>query len=359
MNTPPMTRISSSPAARPGIWRRAAIRFGLFVLVAPLCAWGVLALDYGSWPRGVCVALALLYGAAHLAVALFAPRRWVIPGCLAAFLLPLTAFHLMRPANDRPWQADVAQAPYAEVNGDQITIHNVRNCAYRSETEFTPVFETRHYDLAKLRTADVFLVDWGLRHVAHTMISFGFTDGQYLCFSIETRKEVGEEYSAFKGLFRQYEVIFIAADERDLVRLRTTFRQGETVRLYRMVKTTPQTVRGVFLGYLDRINSLHRRPEWYNAVTENCMVGFFQIARQHAAPGRGRWHWSVLLNGYADQRAYDNGALNTTLPFDELRERSVINPRAEAAGDAPDFSARIREGLPGTTRPETPSQTQK
>lgn len=326
-------------------------RLGLFALFLPVWLWGVFALYYGSWPHVVCVALALLYGAAHLAVVLFAPLRRVALGCAVLFLLPLAAFHLMRPSNDRAWQPDVAQQPFAEFKGDQVTVHNVRNCAYRSETKFTAVFETRYYDLAKLRTADIFLADWGLHKVAHTMISFGFDDGRYLCFSIETRKEVGESYSAFKGLFRQYEVIFIAADERDLVRLRTNCRQGEIVRLYRLVKAPPQAVRATFIDYMYRINGLKRNPEWYNAVTENCMVGFFQIARQHAVKGRGRWHWSVLLNGYADRRAYENGALDTSLPFDELRERSIINVKALAAGDSPDFSALIRKGLPGVELP--------
>ncbi len=295
----------------------------------------------------MCVTLAVLYAVAHLATLLFAQRRRVVLGCATAFLLPLLAFQLMRPSNDRAWQPDVARQPYAETVGDQVTVHNVRNCTYQSETNFTAVFETRHYDLAKLCSADVYLVDWGLHKIAHTMFSFGFDDGQYLCFSIETRKKFGDNYSAFKGLFRQYEVIFIAGDERDLVRLRTNFRQGETVRLYRMVKASPEAIRGVFTDYLNRINSLCRKPEWYNAVTENCMVGFFQIARQHAVKGRGRWHWSVLLNGYADRHAYENGALDTTLPFKELRTRSIVNDRARAAGDSPEFSQLIREGVPG------------
>ena len=326
-------------------------RLGLFVLFLPVGLWGICALYYGSWPHVVCVELAVFYGAMHLAAILFAPLRRVVLGCVTAFLLPLLAFHLMRPSNERVWQPDVAQQPYAEIAGDLVTVHNVRNCSYQSETNFTAIFETRRYDLAKLRTADIFLVDWGLHKVAHTMLSFGFDDGQYLCFSIETRKEVGESYSAFKGLFRQYEVIFIAGDERDLVGLRTNFRKNETARLYRMVKAPPQAIRGVFMDYMNRINSLNRKPEWYNAVTENCMVGFFQIARQHAVKGRGRWHWSVILNGYADRHAYENGALDTSLSFDELHERSIINERARAAGDSPLFSQLIRDGLPGVHLP--------
>ena len=333
------------------ICRRAVARLALFVLFAPFWLWGTFALYYGSWPQSVCVALALLYGTAHVAAVLFAPFRRVALGCVAVFLLPLVAFHVMRPSNDRAWQPDVAQQPFAEITGDQVIVHNVRNCTYQSETNFAVAFETRRYDLSKLRTADIFLADWGLHKVAHTMLSFGFDDGQYLCFSIETRKEVGESYSAFKGLFRQYEVIFIAGDERDLVGLRTNFRQGETVRLYRMVKAPLQTVRATFTAYLDRINGLKRKPEWYNAVTENCMVGFFQIARQHAVEGRGRWHWSVILNGYADRHAYENGALDASLPFEELRERSVINDRARAAGGSPAFSSLIRAGVPGIIQP--------
>ncbi len=332
------------------LWRRAVLRIAFFVLAAPFWAWGFFALRYGSWPEILCVTLAVLYGAVHLALVVWAPLRWTVGACCAAFLFPLAAFHLMCPSNDRAWQPDVAQMSYAEINGDRVSVHNVRNCKYHSETNFVVRYETREYDLAKLRTADIFLVDWGLHKVAHAMISFGFDDGQYLCFSIETRKEIGEAYSAFKGLFRQYEVIFVAGDERDLVGLRTNHRQGEITRLYRMVKAPPEAVRGTFLDYLDRINGLARKPEWYNALTENCMVGFFQIARQHAVKGRGRWHWSVILNGYADRHAYENGALDTTLPFDELREHSIVNDRARAAGDAPEFSARIREGLPGMGR---------
>lgn len=337
---------------RAWLGRGLAWRCALFALLAPLGLGGVFALRYGSWPQPLCVSLAAVYGAAHVGLCALAPLRRVLPYCALAFLLPLAAFHLMRPSNDRAWQPDVAQMPYAEIAGDQVTVRNVRNCLYRSETNFVARYETRQYDLAKLRTADFFLVDWGLHKVAHAMISFGFDDGQYLCFSIETRKEVGEGYSAFKGLFRQYEVIFVAADERDLVGLRTNFRKGEEVRLYRLVKASPAAIRGAFLDYLARVNDLARRPAWYNALTENCMVGFFQIARLHAVEGRGRWHWSVILNGYADRHAYETGALDTSVSFQELRARSLVNARARAAGDSPAFSALIRKGVPGIS-PET------
>lgn len=346
----PALRVMPMPVGHwpKGRARRVLTAAGILLLFLPAWLWGALALYYGSWPRPVCLALAAVYGIGHVAAAAFLPGRRAWLACAAWFvLLPVLSFNLMQPSNDRKWQPDVARLPYAEVAGGQVVVHNVRNCLYRSETDYTPRYETRRYNLAELRTGDVFLVDWGLHKVAHTMVSFGFADGQYLCFSIETRKEVGESYSALKGLFRQYEVIFVAADERDLVRLRTDFRTGETVRLYRMVRAGPEVVRGVFLDYLSRINRLAKQPEWYNAVTENCMVGFFQIARKHTRPGGGRWHWSVLLNGYADRHAYERGNLDQSLPFEVLKERSVINDRARAAGDGEGFYKAIREGLPG------------
>jgi Domain of unknown function (DUF4105) len=315
------------------------------LLFLPCSLWGVGALYYGSWPKVVCVSLALFYAVAQLAVVCLAPWRRVLAGSLLLFLLPLFAFHLMRPSNERPWQPDVAQPPYAEIDGDQVTVYNVRNCVYQSETNYTVALETRHYNLSELRTVDLYMVDWGLHKVVHTMVSFGFSDGHYLCFSIETRKEIGESYSAIKGLFRQYEVIFVAADERDLVGVRTTYRQGETVRLYRLVKAPVSAIRATFVDYLAKLNRLKQKPEWYNAVTGNCMIGFFQIARHHSA--KGGWHWSIILNGYIDKFAYDDHSFDTSLPFETFRERSIINPHAQKASYSPDFSARIREGVPG------------
>jgi hypothetical protein len=194
---------------------------------------------------------------------------------------------------------------------------------------------------------DILFSDWGLKDIAHTMLSFGFEGGDPLCVSIETRKEVGEAYSALKGFFRQYELIYIAADERDVVRLRTNYRQGEDVYLYRLRVVSAGQVRDAFLDYLARMNRLHDHAEWYNAVTDNCMTSGFRIMKKHAAAGRADLHWSVILNGYAPDHAYTTGALDTSLPFDELKRRSRINDRARAAGAAPDFSAKIRDGMPG------------
>jgi hypothetical protein len=239
----------------------------------------------------------------------------------------------------------VAVLPYAEIDGDDITVHNIRNCDYRTETDYTVHYYDKNFDLSKLRSFDLFLSDWGLKTIVHTLVSFGFEDGSYLCISIETRKEVGEEYSSIKGFFRQYELIYVVADERDLVRLRTNYRQGETVYLYRLKGDSLEAARQIFLDYFRYINKLKETPEWYNALTGNCTT---QI-RGHTRPYAGKvwWDWRILANGYIDELAYELEVLDTSIPFSELKQRSIINEKAKAADKDPAFSARIREGLPG------------
>lgn len=323
------------------------MRLVLILVLLPFAAWGVLVFVFGSWPRAVCLPLAVLVGLGSAAALFLLPPRRALRAFGGLFLIPLACFLLMRPSNDRPWQPDVARTPYAEITGDKVVLHNVRNCAYASETNFTVRYETRTYDLSRLKSVDIMFSDWGLNVIAHTMLSFGFEGGDYLCISIETRKAVGQAYSALKGFFRQYDLIYIAADERDVVRLRTNYREGEDVYLYRLRVVSMDQVRSAFLDYMGRMNRLHARAEWYNALTDNCMTSGFRIMKKHAAAGRADLHWSVVLNGYAADHAYATGALDTSLPFDELKRRSRINDRARAAGAAPDFSTKIRAGMPG------------
>jgi hypothetical protein len=174
-------------------------------------------------------------------------------------------------------------------------------------------------------------------------VSFGFAGGEYVCFSIETRKEKGENYSALRGLFRQFELIYIVADERDLVRLRTNYRQGEEVYLYRL-RSSKERIRASFLDYLRRVNSLRMRPEWYNAITQNCTTS---IRAQRAATARAPWDWRMLANGYGNELLYERGVVNTNVGLAELKQRAHINERAKAADKAGDFSIQIRQGVPG------------
>jgi hypothetical protein len=173
-------------------------------------------------------------------------------------------------------------------------------------------------------------------------MSWGFEGDQYLAISIETRKEKGEEYSALRGFFRQYEFIFVVADERDVVRLRTNFR-GEDVYVYRL-DTSPAEARMLLLRYLEEVNQLHEHPQWYNALTGNCTTAIQRLAAE--GQRRSWWSWKLFVNGYLDELAYDIGAIDRSLPFSVLKAKSHINERAKAAAANPHFSDRIRDGLP-------------
>jgi hypothetical protein len=262
---------------------------------------------------------------------------------LAAFGVVVVWFLLIPASNDRDWRPDVALLPYADINGNLITIHNIRNCDYRSETDYTVRHYDRTYDLTKLRSADLYVVHWGSPAIAHTMLSFGFADGGYVCFSIETRNEKNEGYSTIKGLFRQFELTYVVADERDVIRLRTNYR-GELVSLYRL-KSSPVIEREVFLDYFKTINQLRTQPQWYNVLADNCTTQVH--AHTYPFAKKVRWDWRILLNGYVDELMYNVGAIDRSLPFNELRARSLINDKAKAAGDSPNFSELIRVGLPG------------
>ena len=252
----------------------------------------------------------------------------------------------IEPSNDRIWLPDVARAPVARIEGDRVTLENVRNFHYRSESDFDESWETRSYDLSKLRGVDLYLSYWGSPLIAHTIASWDFEDGQYLAISIETRKEVGESYSAILGFFRQYELYYVAADERDVVGVRANHR-GEQVYLYRL-RTPVPVARALLVDYLTVMTELAAEPRWYNALSHNCTTTIRRHA-QHVAP-RNAFSWKILVNGFLDELGYDRGSIDTSLPFEELRQRSNITLKAQAAGDDPDFSALIRDGLPGENR---------
>jgi len=313
--------------------------------LALVTAWAAAALYFDVRIPWLGVPMAVLYALGLLVVWVVVKRRWLAAGFTAGgFTLVLGWWLWLPPSNNRDWQPDLTVLAYADINGNQITLHNIRNCDYRTETDFDVRHYDKTFDLEKLRTADLYMVYWGSPYMAHTMVSFGFEGGDYVCFSIETRKEKGESYSAVKGLFRQFELIYIVGDERDLVRLRTNYRPGEDAYLYRL-RGSPERVRAFFLDYVHRVNDLHRRPEWYSALTHNCTTS---IRMQRAAADRAPWDWRMLVNGYGSELLYERGAITTNLPLAELKQRCHINDRARAGDRAADFSQRIRQGVPGT-----------
>ncbi len=271
----------------------------------------------------------------------------------AIFLAVLIWYVSLQPKQQADWQPDVAELSRAELDGDRLTIHNVRNFDYRSETEFTPRWETRSYELSKLDGLDIFFSHWSGPAIAHTILSWSFSDGQHLAISIETRKVVGQQYSAIAGFFRQYPIYYVVADERDVVRLRTNYR-GENVWLYRVKPLRPEGARALLLDYVASINALAERPAWYNALTDNCTTSIQRHAR-HLNPAGNPFDWRLLANGHMPELLYEQGRIETNLPFEELQRRSHIDARAKAADEDPAFSARIRETDMASAAPVSPA----
>jgi hypothetical protein len=210
--------------------------------------------------------------------------------------------------------------------------------------DYTPHWDTRTVRLSQITGTDLAINYWGSPWMAHPIASFQFADALPVCFSIETRKKVGQSYSAVGGLYRQFELTYIVADERDVIRVRTNYRHGEDIYLYRTTFTPVQS-RERFLEYIHSLNQLRDQPRWYNAITTNCTTN---IRTQHPTNERIPWDWRMLLNGKMDEMLYTRHAIATAdLPFAELKQRARINPAAQAANEAPDFSRRIREGRPG------------
>ena len=268
-------------------------------------------------------------------------RRWRVVflygACVAALLV---WWGTLQPSNDRPWAADVAQISSGDVDGDRLVVRNVRNFQWRSDTDFDPRWETRTYDLSALTGVDLVMSYWAGEAIAHAMLSFGFADGQHLAFSIETRKEQDQSYSAVAGFFRSYGLSVIAADERDVLGVRTNVR-GEDVRIYRL-RMPPPVARRLLLEYIAQANDLTKSPEFYNSLTTNCTTQIFRmvVALEPGLPVDYR----ILLSGYVPDYVYDHGGLDTRLPFVTIRDRSHIKGRAERTD--PDFSRKIRDGVP-------------
>jgi len=322
-----------------------ALRFVAYAvawIAAVICtAWAFGAL-YFDFPAAGTLAAILFVFILLAAIVFIRGELLKLAIVFGAFALVASWWLTLKPSNDRPWQPDVAQTAWAQINGDSVTFHNVRNCDYRTETDFTPHWETRTVRPSQITGMDVDINYWGSPWIAHPIVSFQFSDGLPLCFSIETRKTVGQQYSTLEGFYRQYTLIYVVAEERDVVRLRTNYRR-EDVYLYHTV-ASPAQARERFREYINTVNVLHESPRWYNAVTSNCTTS---IRTQRAENLRAPWDWRILLNGKADEMLYQDHAIATGgLPFAELKERSLINERARAADKDPDFSHLIREGLP-------------
>jgi hypothetical protein len=318
----------------------------MLLAILGLTVWAALALYFGPLAS---TAGAIVLAASGSIAAGSAVRRqgsWIpIAGFGAIFVAFLFAWGSIRPSNDRDWQPDVAQLPYATFEGDRVTIHNIRNFDYRTDVDYTPRYYDKTFDLQELDEVDLISVYWMGDAIAHVMLSFGFGGRDYVTISIETRKEVGESYDTIRGFFRQYELTYVVGDDRDLIRLRSNYRKDpvEDVYLYRTAAPV-ENARRLFLDYLREINDLKDHPAFYNTGTTNCTTNVYRHTKVN--PGAHRFSWKILLSGYASEFVYENGMLDTSMPFAELKRLSHINAVAQAANDAEDFSQRIRADLP-------------
>jgi hypothetical protein len=328
-------------------------RFAAFVIRLPLALGAVFVGAFAAMAlwlklpavgivRGGTAAIVLVLAIAA-ATAIARARDWLhFVGFVVAMLGVGVWWSTLQPSNDRDWLPDVTRPPTAAFHGDIVTIHNIRNFDYRTETDYDERWETRSYDLSKLTGVDLFLSHWSSPAIAHTIVSWEFSDRLPLAISIETRKEKGESYSSVRGFFRDYELYYVVADERDLVRLRTNYR-GEQVYLYR-VKMPIDVARALLVDYLEEATRLAVHPRWYNAATHNCTTAIRKHLMHVAA--RNPFDWRIIVNGYLDELMYERGTIYTGMPFAELKERSDITARAKAADQDPAFSERIREGIP-------------
>jgi len=322
------------------------VRIQLGLLVALMSGWSALAIYFSILP-GEKLRLVLAFGFATAVAGSFAflpNRRRTLVVFLTAFALLVAGWLCIPASHERDWTTDAAVLPRAEIAGNSVTIRNVRNFDHHTMDDFTVRYDDRTYDLHKLRTLDVVLSYWeGNEDIAHGMLSFGFEGDDYLVVSAETRRETDEPQTGLRGLFKQYEMIYVLAEERDILRLRTNLR-GEDVYLYRTL-STPEEASIVFLDVLKSVEKLAEKPRFYNTIIDNCTTGLIPHLLL-IRPRRNLFDLRICLNGRSDEMMYDNGFIDREgLTFPELRRRHHINAAALAAGAAPDFSARIRTGL--------------
>ena len=270
------------------------------------------------------------------------PWRKALLVFLGLFALTCLWYALIPASNQRNWLPDVAHVASVSFDGDRVTVHNVRNFRYRSEDDYDQDWETRVYDLSTLRSVDLFFSYWGPRDIAHTMISFGFENGDYLAVSVETRKEVGETYDPLRSFFKQFELVYILGDERDLIALRTNTRLEDTY-LFPMSLSAGQR-RELLVSILRRADELGREPAYYATIENNCttsLLGHINEVEERPV----RFSFKLLLNGYIPELAYERGNLPTDAPFEEVMQRYAISVKAKNAGPGPDYSKAIREGI--------------
>ncbi len=318
------------------------------LIIAPISAWSALALWFRlPAPEPLRAAAAVLFACLGLAtiVALFMRRGRSLVALVvfAVFFAGLLAWwSTIKPPLEGDWAPDVARQTTGAIEGDSLTLSDVRDFDWRTDHDFTEKWSKRTYDLSKLKTLDLFLAYWGGPEMAHVIMSFGFEDGEHIAWSVEVRREKTSEFSPIADAFKSHTLVYLATTERDSVRLRTNVR-GEDVRLYRL-NTPPDQARALLREYVVESTELAQQPKWYNSITANCATVVFKLVR--AAGSTLPFDWRLVVNGFLPGYLYDHDAVVTTMPLSELMERARVSEKARAADASPDFSRLIRVGVP-------------
>ncbi|SEN32743.1 protein of unknown function [Luteibacter sp. UNCMF331Sha3.1] len=319
-------------------------------------AWGAFALAYrapGSRGLRFAVAAAWATGCIALWVAWIAGHTSAGASLVLAHVALLLWWATMRARNDHLWADDVACLLTGDIDGDRVELRNVRDFAWRAETDYDIRWDTRTFDLRRLERVDAILSYWSSEAIAHAMLSFGFDDARHVVFSVEIRRKRGEAFSEIGGFFRQFELILIAADERDIVRVRTNVR-GEDDYLFPL-RMSRDAMRSLFVSYVEAANELARKPRFYNTVTSNCTTIVYRMARR--IDGALPFDLRLLLTGYLPEYFRSTGTLDRRLSVDEWRRLGRITQRARATRPEDDFSAAIRDGVPAAQSPPSGDST--
>jgi Domain of unknown function (DUF4105) len=316
------------------------------LIVGSSAIWGALALWFQA-PGGRArkTLSVLLWAGFSLTLMILLWKGRAADGFLAftlAFGALLIWWQRIAPSNDRIWADDVAQMTTGTVDGNWVTLRNVRNFDWRSNTDYTQRWETRQYGLDRLQSVDMIMSYWTGPAIAHMLISFGFEDGGHVVFSVEVRREKIESFSEIGGFFKEFELSVIAADERDVIRVRTNVR-GEDTYLYRL-RMPVSAMRSLFLGYIDEANTLARMPRFYNTITVNCTTLVYQMMQRIV--GYLPLSYRLIFSGYLPEYVYRVGGLDQRYSLKELRARGRISERAKQADRSDTFSADIRQGIP-------------
>lgn len=345
-SSPPVERKLSLPVR---VFLTVLLIATLGPIVLLMVTWASFAIYYSNLPwEPVRVGLAWTFFIGTLGAFAFLSRRLrTLYWFLGAFGVVVIWFLLIPASNDRNWMESVAREPHAEIEGNRVRVYDIRTFEYRSETDFTPRYYDKTFDLDKLKQVDFILSSWGVADIVHTMLSFGFEGDDHLAVSIETRREKGEPQEAVRGLFKQYELIYILADENDLFRLRTNFRKPPEKLFVYPTNATPEQARALFLDIIKTANRLHDHPQYYNTLCDNCTTGIVPHLRNIGL--QLPFDLRMIVNGFTDQLGLEHGWLSSTLPYKtaadmvKIREAHFVNPYVRAAdATAGDYSKRIR-----------------